>query len=270
MVLFTRAAIPVSAPGPEYSAAIALAQLTAAVGRADGAIAQNELAVLNTTFEQELGLVDDELRRLRAHLSYNTVAHPPTLGRPAKHSEALRPAQRREAGQLLLAVAAADGTITPDEVAALARGYEALGLDEAELYQSIHALSALGGEALQSVRLPGAPAPTYAIPKAPRAPAGLSGSVTLDPELVKAKLADSAKVAAYLAEIFTDDEGTDALAPRAGGTGGTLKEDAGPLVAGLDQKYSALLRRVAGTSQLDSSGLRGARRRALRAPRRGD
>ena len=80
------------------------------------------------------------------------------------------------------------------------------------LYGQLHAS---GDEDLARLRTAGAPAPGYAIPRPPgREAAGSAAAVVLDPELIKARLAESARAASYLAQIFTDDDtGSQAAVP---------------------------------------------------------
>jgi tellurite resistance protein len=239
-VLFRRAAEMVSAPSDGYGAAATLIQLGAAVASADGRVASAEQDFLERRVVAALGLARDERRRLRAHLM-RTLAAPPTLAALRKRAGLLPESQRRSVGELLVALAASDGGIAPPEIDLLARLFEVLGLERAEAYSQVHAL---GGETLTRMRTAGAPAAGYAIPEQPRPKASRrAGAVVLDPELIKARLAESARAASYLAEIFTDDDTTTlAAVPSGDRVTVTAKEQA----AGLDTAHSALLGQLAG------------------------
>ena len=104
-------------------------------------------------------------------------------------------------------------------------------------------VDALGDEALTRIRTAGAPAAGYSIPEQPGPEVSRSaGAVVLDPELIKARLAESARAASYLAEIFTDDDtATLAAVPSGDRVAAAAKERA----AGLDAAHSALLGRLA-------------------------
>ena len=116
-----------------------------------------------------------------------------------KHVSLLPAALRQEAGDLLLAVALADGNIDRAEVTRVNRYFDALGLDRPELGSRPQAP---GG--LTPVRTAGAPSNGYAIPQPPpqEKPAA---PVTLDPELIRAKLAETEQAATFLAGIFTGE-----------------------------------------------------------------
>ena len=239
-VLFRRAPEMVSAPSDGYGAAATLIQLGAAVASADGRVASAEQDFLERRVVAALGLALDERRRLRAHL-LRTMAAPPALAALRKRASVLPESQRRSAGELLVALAAADGGIAPPEIDLLARLFDLLGLERAEAYSQVHAL---GDESLTRVRVAGALAAGYAIPEQqPRPEASRGpGAVVLDPELIKARLAESARAASYLAEIFTDDDtATLAAVPSGDRVAVIAKEQA----AGLDTAHSALLGRLA-------------------------
>ena len=82
------------------------------------------------------------------------------------------------------------------------------------------------------MRTAGAPAAGYSIPEQPRPEVSRSaGAVVLDPELIKARLAESARAASYLAEIFTDDDtATLAAVPSGDRAAATAKERAPVLI----------------------------------------
>jgi tellurite resistance protein len=238
-VLFRRAAEMVSAPSAGYGVAATLIQLGAAVASADGRVASAEQDFLERRVVAALGLAQDERCRLRAHL-VRTLAAPPTRAALRKRASLLPESQRQDARELLVALAASDGGIAPAEIDLLARLFDLLGLERAEAYRQVHAL---GDEALTPLRTAGAPAAGYSIPEQPRPPASrAAGAVVLDPELIKARLAESARAASYLAEIFTDDDtGTLAAVP----SGGPVAVISEGQAAGLDAAHTAFLGRLA-------------------------
>jgi tellurite resistance protein len=238
VVLFRRAAHPVSTPSAGYSAAAAITQLAAVVALADGAAADVETNAVTAHLTSAFDLVEDEQYRLRALLAH-VLAHPLTPAALRKRAAALTDQQRRDAGQLLIAVAVADGVVTPDEIDALTRLFTALGLDPTSVYRDVHALATTGDE-LTPMRTAGEPAGTFALPPKPGADAPERRAVALDPKLVAARLADSARAATYLAEIFTDDDPAPAAPPV---PAQPVKK--GISVAGLDASHTALLHRLA-------------------------
>ena len=139
VVLFRRPAeIIISAPSDGYTAAATLIQLGAAVASADGRLAAAEQDMLEHQVILAPGLAEDERRRLRAHLM-RALAEPPTPAALRKRVSLLAEAQRREAGDLLVALAMSDGNIGQAEIDRLTRLFDALGLDRPELEGQFHA-----------------------------------------------------------------------------------------------------------------------------------
>jgi len=240
VVLFRRALQMVTEPSDGYAAAVTLTQLGAAVASADGQVAAAEQDVLKRRVAAAFSLAEDERRRLRAHL-VRVLADPPTSGSLRKRAALLTGEQRRAAGDLLVAVAGVDGVLDPAEIGLLNRMFDALGLDRAGVPGQFRTP---GGDALTRVRTAGTPEAGYAIPRpASPEPDARPAAVVLDPQLIAARLAESARAASYLAEIFTDDE-PDAVAPPGSSmvVAATGDSAAGP---GLDVPHIALLRRLA-------------------------
>lgn len=256
-VLFRRAEPMAAAPSPGFLGAVALLQLAAAVATADGKVSEQEEAMLRAHVIHGLDLNADEQRRLMAHLAL-VVAQPPTAAALRRKLATLGAEDRVAAGQLLIAVAGADGQVTPDEISALVRLFAALGLDESEVYSQLHSMAVPSSrDALTSARLPGAPAQRFAVPPRPEQPAGVTTpaaaaapvpTVFLDHALVEAKQHESARVAAMLADIFNDDESEQA-APAANGEAAAVAPApaAAPAVApvgGLDSAHSGFVRHL--------------------------
>ncbi len=249
-VLFRRGEPAVSAPSAAFTGAVSLLQLAAAVATADGKLAEPEEQVLREHVIHGLQLSGDEQARLAAHLAL-VVAHPPTPAALRRRLAGLCEADRADAGQLLIAVAGADGQVTPSEITALVRLFNVLGLDENEVYSQLHSMSTPGSRnALTRTRLPGTPAQGYAIPAPTRAsqagpaPVAAGPTVVLDPALVHAKIEETGRVAALLQEIFQDDEpGTAATTATAVVPPQTVGDGVEPL-GGLDDAHSSLGREL--------------------------
>jgi uncharacterized tellurite resistance protein B-like protein len=239
-VLFRRANEKVSTPSENYAAAAAIVQLGAAVAAVDGRVAAAEQDFLERRVVKMLGLAEDEHRRLRACLVY-ALAAPPTLAALRKRASLMPESQRRSAGDLLVALAASDGSIAPAEMDLLARLFDLLGLEKADAYSQARAPS---NETLTHMRTEGAQAPDYSIPRQLSPEDSRSAdAVVLDPELIKARLAESARAASYLAEIFTEDDAAADAATPSGQSGIVIPESR---AAGLDAAHNALLSRLAG------------------------
>jgi hypothetical protein len=137
---------------------------------------------------------------------------------------------------LLVALAASDGEVPPAELDLLVRIFDLLGLEQSDVYSQVHALSS---ESLTLLRTAGTPAPEFSIPRQALRENGPSvGAVVLNPELIKARLDESARAASYLAGIFTDDDAPTAETTNMPGQGNAV--DAQSQVAGLDAAHTAL------------------------------
>ena len=238
VVLFRRAAEIIPAPGGGYAAAATLIQLGAAAVSADGRVTAAERDMLERRVILAPGLAEDERRRLRAHFM-QALAEPPTPAALRKRMSQLPEAQRREAGDLLVALAMSDGSIDQAEIDRLTRLFDALGLDRPELDAQ---LQAPGQKDLAHLRTAGAPARGYAIPRPPPEEPRSAAAVVLDPELIRARLAESERAASYLAQIFTgDDTGSQAAIP----ADPDAPEDKSSSAPGLDVSHRTFLTRLA-------------------------
>jgi uncharacterized tellurite resistance protein B-like protein len=245
VVLFRRGAEVVNAPSGGYTVAATLTQLGAAVASADGQVASGEEDLLERRVVRAFDLAEDERRRLRA-LFMRALSDPPAPAALRKRTGLLSASQRQDARDLLIALAVSDGTVAPAEIDLLTRLFDLLGLDQSEVYSQLHVL---GAENLTRLRTAGDPAPRYAIPppgrSTPPATDHSAAVVVLDPELIKARLAESARAASYLADIFTDDDQTPEIAePSSLGK----SEVPNGSVGGLDVPHTALLGRLADRS----------------------
>jgi len=266
VVLFRRAEGLASALTPAYLGVVSLVQLAGAVAAADGPVRENEMGTLVEHVSRGAGLSADERARLRAHLLW-VSEHPPTLAALRKRVDLLNDVQREQAARLLVAVAAADGQITPGEIDVIARLFVVLGFQATDAYAQVHALAAGQGQLRRTAPRPvadplaptktaGTRSPGFALPPREQTQPTLGPPVpvepqafALDPELLAQTRQSSEQVAALLAGIFTDDE---IVAPTPGQTAedDEMEEpssSSGPLlVGGLDAVHSVLLRILAG------------------------
>lgn len=234
----------------EYTAATTLLHLAVAVGAADGSVSDDEIAHLVGHLESGLGLAAAERRRLTAHLRWLVAAGVKLTGLK-KRIEALDGPQRAAIADQLVAVAGADGIITPGEVTTLTKIFTLLGLDSAAVPGRLHAHEAAPPTARRRPQPATGPITVreagrssgYAIPTPPDGVQPARGRYVLDDAAIAAKLAETAEVSALLATIFTDDDPVEVPTPTAPPT-----VPAGPtveVVAGLDGAHSGLLRALA-------------------------
>ena len=205
------------AAGPEYALATTLLQLAVAVGGVDGEVLAVEQDVMLESLRSALDLTGAEQERLTAHLHWLSAAGAKLTGLGRR--VAALPEQRRLAiAEVLVAVAAADGVISPDEVEILIKIFGMLGLTTETLYSRLHA---------HSVDVPAIPArpaadrPQHAPLGRPAAPAppqtSTPGVVALDAGVLAASAASTAAVSTLLGDIFgedeQDDQALDAMSP---------------------------------------------------------
>ena len=244
VVLFRRAGEITTAPSAGYAAAATLIELSAAVALADGRIADAERIVIEQRVMSRPGLGEDERRRLHAHFS-RVTADPPAPGSLRKHISLLPAALRQEAGDLLLAVAVADGRIDRAEVTRINRYFDALGLDRPEIGNNPQA--APGSGDLIPVRTAGASPLGYAIPQSPPEDHHARAGVALDPELIKIKMAETEQAASLLAGIFTGEPTSSftALTATSAPQGSPSPQAGSQLLPGLDAAHRSFLARLA-------------------------
>lgn len=262
---------------PAYAGAATLLHLATAVAAADGHVSSEEQQHLVEHLQRALGLTGGERTRLEAHMRWLAASGVKLTGL-TKRIDVLTGPQRSSIADLLVAVAAADGVISPEEVTSLSKIFKLLGVDPAEVHSRLHALLAGGRPtpATTPVTVREAAAttdPGYPITPPPRTgPATDSGTgagalgdaeppaFQLDAQVIEAKFAETAAVGALLADIFRDEEPSppsgfaSEAAPAAGtapvtgpthtetfGSAGASTEPAAPF-GGLDAAHSTFLR----------------------------
>lgn len=240
IVAFRLAIDATAAPSPQYAAAAVLVHLCAVVAAADGTVTDDERQHLAEHIENVLVLDAAERQRLEAHLEW-LVASKASLTGLKKRIDHIEVTQRAAMGSLLVDVAAADGVVTPDEITTLTNIYRLLGLEETDVYSAIHGLGANDGGPV-AVRTAGDAEQRWDLPAPGTRP---TGHITLDPERVQARLADTAAVTALLAGVFAEDSqdaGTSQSAP--GEVPSTVSDDNGHILPGLDFAHSELARQL--------------------------
>lgn len=239
---------------PAYAGAATLLHLATAVASADGHVSPEEQQQLVEHLERALDLTPGERARLEAHMRWLASTGVKLTGL-TKRVEALSAQQQAGIGDLLVAVAAADGVISPGEVTSLSKIFKLLGLDPAEVHSRLHVFLA-GGRPVSAtkpvtVREAGVPDPGFPISApglAPTEPA--EESFALNDEVIQAKFAETAAVGALLADIFNEDEPEAAAAPS---------------VTGIHTEHSAVLQPPAEPAAPAFDGLNAAHSKFVRA-----
>jgi hypothetical protein len=187
--------------GPAWESAAAVLQLAAAVA-APSARSDAVLDAVADEIQVALSLPSSEHSRVRAHLCW--VASSPSSLTAAKRALAKIDLETRNGiGKFLVDVAAACGDVGPQQVATLTKAYKILGLEPASMYSLVHERTA-ETSAFEPVEIRPARSvvPGEAIPPPPRR----SSALALDQEAIRAKLTESAKAAALLGQIFSEDD----------------------------------------------------------------
>ena len=238
-VLFKLSGPPLEAPSSSYRTATLLLHVGATVATADGYVAPEERTQLEAQVASDRRLSPEEQTRLAAHLRWLLDSKPGLTGLK-KRLAGLDDASKRALASFLVGVAGADGCITAEELDSLRKIYPLLGLDRDAVFSDVHALAAtaaIPSDEPVTVREGRAPK-GHPIP-APTAPGSPNSGVELDLAKVRAKLAETAAVAALLGGVFVDDE-PPAAAP-------ALE---GPFLKGLDPAHSGLLRSLSERSPI--------------------
>ena len=192
-----------TAPSPQYATAVLLLRLATAVSGVDDVIGEAEHRQVQAYIESALHLSEGERVRLSAHFRWLLHNQPGFTGL-RKRVASLDSEKRLSIGQFLVTLAAADGQISAAEVKALTKIFHLMGLDEATLFNNIHALSRPPGPEIEPVTVRPADAAStgFAIPRPMAADAGF----VLDMGRVASKLRETAAVSVLLNEIFVSDE----------------------------------------------------------------
>lgn len=217
--------------GDGFAAATVLLHLGVTVSASDGEVSAAEQDHLEAGLERAFDLPDAGRRRLRAHLHWLLAEQPGVAGVKARVG-ALQPTQREMIARYLVAVAGADGHISPKEVDSLRRLYGLLDLDPESVHRELHELASGPVPVVAADPDPG----DYAIP----------GEMLLDQRRLADVLSSTRQVAEVLTAVFVPDEPATEEAP-ATDTPGTDAEDAADpgAVSGLDAAHATLVRRLA-------------------------
>lgn len=226
--------------GSTYRVVKVIAELASGVALADGVMADVERKILSDSIEG-FPLSMPERLRLHAFLRWLEIARPGASGL-AKRVALVPMEQRTAVGELLVAIAGADGYVAPAEVDVLKRAYRTLDLDQESVYSTIHGLAVAPATTPVTVRPPTG-TERHALPPAPTQSA--DGGYRLDMAIVAAKLKDSEHLSALLSGVFAEEAAVPTFEPVAG-----LNETHSELVRALGQRegwsrdeYQELVRR---------------------------
>lgn len=209
----------------EYKQILTIVAIGSFVAHADGTIAAKERDALATRIDDS-GLSAVERARLHANLKW-MLAVPPDLALFRRRLVDFPEDIRHELGQVALAMAVADGVVDPQEIRAIERLYRVMDLTSDGVYSDLHALAA--PEELVTVRPEGEQNQDFVIPPAPED----DPKVALDSDRVASVMANTARVASVLGDIFGEDETKDEVEEGS--------EETGDAFFGLDSQHADFL-----------------------------
>jgi uncharacterized tellurite resistance protein B-like protein len=247
-------------PGPDFANATLLLTLAAAVAGSDQ-MAQQEEEEIERHLESACRLNEADRVRLRGHLDWLRACPPSTTGLK-KQLEPLPPQTRREIARGLIAIAGADGHVSPAEVKMLSKLYPLLGLDAQQVYADVHALAA----GVPATVLPADPVRDYAIPSPTgntaerQVAAPAATGFTLDTSRIAAIQTETHEVTRVLASVFADEEPSTAEPAGVATLAATDEEEADTDVPvavdtlpGLDAAHSALVRALGNRDEIGAA-----------------
>lgn len=167
-----------------YNAATILLRLGVSIAAADGQVHDDEVRRITSHLSQQFELTATSSERLD-HLRYALVHSPTLVGTLEKSlQEKLSLDQRQLVGEFLVGVAAADGTISPEELKALKKAWQTLGLDLKTLNSLLSPPQVAGA---QTTEVPGT-------------------TIALDQDRIAQIMLDTQRVAEMLRVAMGDDD----------------------------------------------------------------
>jgi len=191
------------------------------------------------------GLSVDEQCRLKAELKLY-AADPSRLDEFVKKLKDVEPASRERIADTLVAMAAADGSVHPDEVRQLEKLFRIMSFDQRALYARLHegaASARSSSRRSESDDLPeiipaGETVASTPIPPPPPAARKPKSAITVDSSRLQAIREETRVAAGLLAEIFADElEPAAEMSPVVENEPDTE----GELFEGLERRYGSLL-----------------------------
>jgi uncharacterized tellurite resistance protein B-like protein len=224
-------------PSARFTTAALVCRLAALTMRADGEMATKEMDALGDYLERAMKLDAAERIRLFAHIAM--------LGKSEIKITGLKPQvtalplpQRKAIGDLLVAIAAADGAVSPGEMKLLEKLFRLLDIDPKTIPGRIHA--AMTGEFAHPAE--GPVTVRKASPGDPGVPVparrgAMAAPFSLDEQAIHKKMIETAEVSALLGDVFEDEPIPPVEVAK--------PETEVGMIAGLDAPHSSLLRQLA-------------------------
>lgn len=220
---------PSADPGDGFLAASVLVHLGATVSASDGEVSSVEMDHIESGIEDAIGLPPEGKRRLRAHLEWLVTERPGNAGVKARTKE-MDYSQRSQIANFMIAIAGADGRVSPEEVDSMKRLYKLLGLEAEAIHSDLHAMSSGGpSKVIDRDRDPG----DFSIPPAQAEKTG----VQLNPDRLAHVMSSTDEVQEILTDVFKETEAKVEPEP-------SPEEEPEPFdsICGLDETHSDFIR----------------------------
>jgi len=195
-------------PGSPYNAAAVMLQLSLSIAAADGDASEEEIGTITEFMESQLMLTPSAKRRLETLGNVLLRSKISLAGIGKRIQSHLDEDHRRKLGQLLVAVAAADGVFYKQEIAALKRAFKAIGLSPEEAVRMVEELAAESGAHVDEpvpVRKGRRERPGEPIPPPPEE-ARSAAAVQLDRRAIARILEETRDVSLMLGKVLTEEE----------------------------------------------------------------
>lgn len=198
-VILWRDPDPIGEVGEGYFAATVLIHMGAAVSASDGEISAIEQRHLEDGLGSAFHLPPAGQRRLHAHLIWLLTEKPGNAGVKARTKE-MTSQQRSQVARFMVAVAASDGHVSPEEIDSMKRLYKLLDMDSEAVHGDLHSLASAGPvEVISHDEDPG----DFGIPPEPSETAK---GLDLDRERLARVISSTDEVRDILTGVFAVDE----------------------------------------------------------------
>ena len=182
----------------KYREILIILALGSFVAGADGSVANMERDALRSLVDSA-EITDSERERLHANLKWMATV-PPDLAMFRRQFRNVPESSLSEFGRVALAMAAVDDTIGPQEIKAVEKLYDALGLSTDGVYAALHELTSMSEPVV--VRTADDRGTDFRIPAKPAS----DELVVLDADRIAYIRADTVRVSGILSAIFQEDD----------------------------------------------------------------
>jgi hypothetical protein len=181
----------------EYPSAHLVLELGMAIAMGNGQCEPSEIRQLSYVMERNFHFSDIDVRALTALKNFASI-HPPEMGKVVMMLKNVFPLEKcRDVARMMVTVGAA-GSIGSGKIIALRKLYDALSLDERELYQLMMSFHCSESGIIEVE-------PLFGLPFLP-APSAFDPVIRLNLDIVATKKRETESVGLILSEIFASED----------------------------------------------------------------